>query len=292
MIRFFKKYYPFAKAGFLNFLAYKFVVFCWLIVSILSTIVTFFVWTAVFKSYAESSGMLINDVILNGFHYKEMISYSVIIFIASFCTMNDETMDRMSDEIKDGSIAMQLIKPISYRIRFIFASIGNLVSINLIMGIPLVAIGYTTLMLLGFIEYVSVLDIVIRVLCFFLAELVACLLIDGFNYIFGLFTFYTMASFGLFNVKNVIQNFLAGTLIPISFFANSNIGWIRGFGRIFEFSPFVFMAQFPTYILINRISYIEIAQSFGIALIWIFAFELIGGLLYHHAIKNVVIQGG
>ncbi|MGN1295771.1 MAG: ABC transporter permease [Bacilli bacterium] len=292
MISFFKKYLPFARASFLDLLAYKFTIFCWLIVDILSILVSFFVWTAVFSSSSLSGGIPLDQVNINGFTYKEMISYVVIIFLFSVCVNTSNTMDSICNEVKDGSIAMQLIKPISYRIRFIFSSLGTLVSINLLMGLPLLIISYLVLSLCGFIPFLGVGNLLIRCGLFFVSEIIACLLTDSFNYIFGIFSFYTLASFGLFNIKNGIQNFLSGTLIPMTFMKNSSWGVVRSIGMVLDYSPFVYMAQYPTYILMGKIDYMTSVNSLLIALCWLLVFELIGHLLYSNAIKKVIIQGG
>ena len=156
MISFIKKYLPFARASFLDLLAYKFVIFCWLIVDILSILVSFFVWTAVFSSSSASGGIPLDQVVINGFTYNEMISYVLIIFLFSICVNTSNTMDAISSEVQDGSIAMQLIKPISYRVRFIFSSLGTLFSVNILLGIPLLIVSYTVLTLCGFIPFLGV----------------------------------------------------------------------------------------------------------------------------------------
>lgn len=292
MISFIKKYLPFARASFLDLLAYKFVIFCWLIVDILSILVSFFVWTAVFSSSSASGGIPLDQVVINGFTYNEMISYVLIIFLFSICVNTSNTMDAISSEVQDGSIAMQLIKPISYRVRFIFSSLGTLFSVNILLGIPLLIVSYTVLTLCGFIPFLGVGNLLIKSGLFFLAEIIACLLTDSFNYIFGIFSFYTLASFGLFNIKNGIQNFLSGTLIPMTFMKNSSWSIVRNIGMVLDYSPFVYMAQYPTFILMGKIDYLTSVNSLLIAIAWLVAFELIGHLLYSNAIKKVIIQGG
>lgn len=292
MISFLKKYLPFARASFLDLLAYKFTIFCWLIVDILSILVSFFVWTAVFFSASSGVGLPIDQVTINGFTYKEMISYVLIIFLFTICVNTSDTMDAICSEVKDGSIAMQLIKPISYRIRFIFSSLGRLISINLLIGLPLLTISYLVLVLNGFIPFLGVGNLLLRICLFFVSEIIACLLTDSFNYIFGIFSFYTLASFGLFNIKNGIQNFLSGTLIPMTFMKNSSWGIVRNIGKVLDYSPFVYMAQYPTYILMGKIDYLTTINSLLIALGWLLVFEVIGYILYSNAIKKIIIQGG
>ena len=292
MKSFFKKYLPFARASFMDFIAYKTTIFIWLFIDVLSILLTVFVWTAVYNSHASSTGVDLYSVVLNGFTYKEIVSYNIIIFIFSFSVFGGGTSDTISNEIKDGTIAVQLIKPINYRNRFIFSYIGNLISANLIIGIPLLSVSYIVLSVIGFIPFNGILDLFCRLVILILFEIIACILNDSFNFIFGILAFYTNASFGLFQIKNAVQGFLSGTLIPMSFIASSSILWIKGLGTILDYSPFVYMAQYPTYLVIGRITPLHALASLGIAILWLFAFELIGRLAYAHATKKLIIQGG
>ena len=114
-----KKYKAFTKTGIMNIFAYKFNIFSWLLVSASSLICLFFLWQAVYNSSM--------DAVINGYTFKELISYTIIVHIFGF-TMIGETMDTISDEIKKGQISMSLIKPISYRLRFTFGAFGALIA--------------------------------------------------------------------------------------------------------------------------------------------------------------------
>ncbi len=273
----FKRYKAFLKTGILNVFAYKFNIFSWLLVVSSSLLCLFFLWSAVFTNSA-------NDVI-NGFTFKEIVSYTIFVNIFSFTIGGSETTDIITDEIQNGQIAMSLIKPISYRLRFTFSALGGLIASDLIIGIPVMVIATTALSLNGFISLPSPGRFVLIIVFFIIAQILAKLLYDSIDYIFGLVSFYTMASFGLFQIKDVIVNFLAGTLIPISFFPEA-------VGKVVNYLPFVGMAQNPTLIYLGRMGLSEAVFSIILQVLWLIALEIFAHFFYLKAIKIVTIQGG
>ena len=78
----------------------------------------------------------------------------------------------------------------------------------------------------------------------------------------------------------------------MTFMKNSSWSIVRNIGMVLDYSPFVYMAQYPTFILMGKIDYLTSVNSLLIAIAWLVAFELIGHLLYSNAIKKVIIQGG
>ena len=69
-------------------------------------------WVAIYRNSPNDS--------INGYTLNEMLTYVCFINVGGFGVSAGDTHGKISDEIKDGTIAMQLIKPISYRLRFIF----------------------------------------------------------------------------------------------------------------------------------------------------------------------------
>lgn len=257
--------------------AYKFNILSWLLIISFECIWMVFMWTAVYKNSA--------DTVINGFNFKQMISYVLITFIFSFTLGSSNTIDTICDEIRKGQIAMFLIKPISYRIRFTFSMLGSLFTANLIITIPFLTIIFIVLIVKGFIVISSVSVFIINILLFFVSQLLAALLLDAINYMCGIICFYTLAIFGLFQIKETIINFLSGGLIPLAFFPF----WAR---NILNYSPFAGITQNPAFILLGRLSFSQAMFTILIQIIWIVALELINHLLFNHAIKKITIQGG
>ena len=120
---------------------------------------------------------------------------------------------------------------------------------------------------------------------FLISQLIATMLNDVLNYIFGILCFYTTAGFGLNTIRQVIVNFLSGTLIPLSFFPGI-------FERIVSLMPFAGMAQNPVLIMLMKVSYLDALKLIGLSFIWLLILELLAWLLFNHASKKVTVQGG
>lgn len=273
----FRRYNAFMKTGILNIFAYKFNIFSWLLVVASSLLCLFFLWAAVFNNSPVD--------VINGFTFNEIISYTIIVNIFGFTMGGGETTDVITDEIQNGQIAMSLIKPISYRLRFVFSTLGGLLASNLIVGFPLLIASTILLTVNGFMTIESPMKFIIMLIFFLIAQIIAKMLYDVIDYIFGIISFYTMAAFGLNQIKEVVTNFLSGMLIPIAFFPE----WMA---NIINYLPFVGMAQNPALIYLGKMSVSEALFSIGLQILWLVILETFAHFFYLKAIKIVTIQGG
>lgn len=275
-----KKYKPFFRAGAMDTMAYRFNILMWVAVTVFEVACLVFLWLAVYRS---SEGGI--DAMIHGFTYKEMIVYVVLTTIFGFVTFGSETLWVINNDIKQGTIGNFVIKPISYRGKFVAANLGNYFTLLIMFGIPLYAIALTVFGLLGFLPILSPWDFIAHLGLFLVAGLLACLLNDVLAYIFGVLCFYTSSGWGLNQLKTTVVSFLSGALLPLAFFPPI-------FRDIVGYMPFAGMSQNPILILMMKYDYLEAAKVIGIALAWLIVLELLAKLLFHHAIKKVTVQGG
>ena len=275
-----KKYKPFFRVGLMDLLAYKFNLIVWFIVSVFEVLVVLFLWIAVYKNSSEG----INSVI-NGFTFKEMIVYMVMINIFNFVTVGNNTLWTIDSEIKEGTIDLAFVKPISYRLRFIATTLGGLLGTTIMFGLPCFTIAYLIFYLIGFITIPSFWIFLIYLLLFFIAQIIAAILYDTIDYIFGILCFYTSAGFGINQIKNVIVAFLSGTLIPLSFFPN-------GLSKIVNVLPFANMASNPIQIMMMKVEFTDAFKIVGMGIFWLVILEIIAHLLFSHASKKITVHGG
>ena len=275
-----KKYKPFLRASAMDVMAYKFNILVWVIVTLFEVACLVFLWFAVYQS---SEGGI--DASINNFTYKEMISYVVLTTIFGFVTFNNDTLWIINNDIRKGTIGNYLIKPISYRGKFVASNIGALLIMTSIFGIPLYSIGLGVLIGIGFLPIVSVWEFIAHIGLFLVAGVLACLINDTIAYIFGILCFYTTSAWGLNSLKTTIIAFLSGTLLPLAFFPPI-------FRDIVGYMPFAGLSQNPVLILMMKYDYFESAKVILIALAWLVILELFSKLLFCHAIKKVTVQGG
>lgn len=275
-----KKYKPFFRAGLMDLLAYKFSLFIWLFVTIFEVAVVIFLWIAVYKNSVDGI-----DSIINGFTFKEMICYMVMINLLTFVTTSGNTLWTINTEIKEGTISMAFVKPISYRFRFIATTLGNLFGTSIIIGLPCFTIAYLIFYLIDFIVIESIWVFILHILLFVIAQIIAAVLADVIDYIFGILCFYTSSGFGISQIKNIITSFLSGALLPLAFFPES----IRDI--IFNL-PFAGIGSNPILIMLMKVDLLESLKLIGISIIWLVILELFAAFLFNRASKKITVHGG
>ena len=275
-----KKYKPFLRASAMDLMAYKFNILIWVIVTIFEVACLVFLWLAVYSS--SEGGM---DASINGFTYKEMIAYVVLTTVFGFVTFNNDTMWYINQDIIKGTIGNYVIKPISYRGKFVASNLGSFLMMGLLFGLPLYGISLGVLIGIGFLPVVSVWDFIAHIGLFLVSSVLACLLNDTIAYLFGILCFYTSSAWGLNSLKTTVISFLSGALLPLAFFPPI-------FRDIVGYMPFAGMSQNPILILMMKYDYWQSLKVILISLAWLIILELFVKLLFSHAIKKVTVQGG
>lgn len=276
----FKKYLPFFKASSMDLMAFKFNILIWLIISALQVVCVVCLWIGVYQS--SINGV---DSVINGFAFKEMLMYIVMVNIFGFTVMDGTTLFIINEEIKDGTIAMSFIKPTSYRLRFVFSNLGAVSTLFLMFGVPCFTAAYLIFYFIGFLIVESWYMLLIHILLFLISALLASMINDVFSYIFGVLCFYTSAGWGLNQLKQVIMRFLSGTLIPLSFMPNV-------MQNILKYSPFAGLAQNPVLIMLMKVDVFESLSMIGLSFVWLVALEVFAHFLFAHASKKITVHGG
>ena len=276
----FKKYRPFIRASAMDMMAWRFNILVWVIVTVFEVACLIFLWLAV---YSSSEGGI--DASINGFTYKEMITYVVLTTVFGFVTFNNDTLWNINQDIRKGTIGNYVIKPISYRGKFVASNIGAFLMMSIVFGIPLYGISLGVLIGIGFLTIPSIWGFIAHIGLFLVSSIIACLLNDTIAYLFGILCFYTTSAWGLNSLKTTVISFLSGTLLPLAFFPPI-------FKDIVGYMPFAGMSQNPILILMMKYDYIESLKVIAIAFAWLIILEAFVKLLFSQAIKKVTVQGG
>ena len=272
-----KKYIPFFKAGMMEEMSYKAAIFSWLGISVLQLACIVFLWISVFANSTSD--------VINGFTFPQMIVYFVMANIFAFTSLETSTLQTIDDEIKDGTIAISFIKPISYRLRFLATALGGCLLRWIILGVPCMIVAFVVFINMGYMTIESPGRFILSIILFILCGIFAMLISDTINYICGICCFYTTAAWGLNQTKTVVVNFFSGVFIPLSFFPGV-------FGDIASLLPFAGLTQNPVLILMQTATINEAVMYVVKNIIWFIIFEIIAKLLFIHASKKVTVQGG
>ena len=111
-----RPYLPFTRNVFQRLISYKANAILFMFGDFLMLAVTYYLWKAIYGSTIET--------VLNGFTFNEMIIYLFISFLTSVMISVDISYE-ISREVKDGSIAINLVRPINYEKRMFFQGLGN-----------------------------------------------------------------------------------------------------------------------------------------------------------------------
>ena len=214
-----------------------------------------------------------------------MITYVVLTTVFGFVTFNNDTLWYINNDINKGTIGNYVIKPISYRGKFVASNLGAFLMMAVVFGVPLYGISLGVLIGIGFLSITSIWTFFAHIGLFLIASIIACLLNDTIAYIFGVLCFYTTSAWGLNSLKTTVISFLSGALLPLAFFPPI-------FKDIVSYMPFAGMSQNPILILMMKYDYLESLKVILIAFVWLILLELFAKLLFNHAIKKVTVQGG
>lgn len=248
-------------------IAYRVHVWTFMIMQCLMMISISFFWKAVYGDAVTA-----HDVTGN-----QMITYTIIsTLMNSLFYMGVE--DRISDAVKNGSIATDMIKPINLFSLYLAEDIGNIVIHFFISTIPIFAVGT---LIYGLPKPASAEH--------FLVFLISFILGYGINWTFSA-TFamisFTAISLGpAFSVKYHFVNMLSGAIIPIWFFPK----WLQ---NVVNCLPFVYIYQSPLSIYIGKYDIPECIRMIGIQAIWFIVLMLIFYYAQKRATSRVLVQGG
>jgi len=124
-----KIYTPFTNSTIQAVMTYKMNFIMGLLGSGLTAIITFYLWKAIFESSGGNN--------IRGFTFDEMIIYILISLITVRLT-NNYVEYMVSEDVKSGSLAMNLIKPINYFLRLLFTAIGETIGKSILVNGPMI----------------------------------------------------------------------------------------------------------------------------------------------------------
>lgn len=272
MRKFLKVYTPFTKAGILQTMAYRFNFLFFLIGEMFKCFIMYYVWRAVFESSNSSTFM--------GFSMIDMTVYLFISFLTGYLTYSDGAY-AVGEEIRDGSIAMRMIKPVSFDMTFLFQEIGNRCIVVLVVLVP-ICVGVE---IYKFIVTGTVMFNPINFGLFMVSTLIAYLISFYFNVCYGFMAFFLKNLWGSNILKEVIVDFLSGATIPLAFMPEA-------LKNVLTFLPFSSLNYTPVMIYMGMYSLQKSLALIVLQLFWLGCFVLLSKFIWHSAIKRLAVQGG
>lgn len=272
MRRFIKTYKPFTRAGLQQAFAYRANFIFFLLGEIMQCFIMYFVWKAVFMNTADNNFM--------GFTMDQMIVYLFITFLTGYLTYSDGSY-AVGEEIRDGNIAMRMLKPCSFDMSFLFQEFGNKIISLSFMFVPIVlGVEIYRYFLCGQIMFCP-----INFLLYVVSLVLAYLISFYFNVCYGFLAFFLKNLWGTNILKEVVVNFLSGATIPLAFMPSV-------LASVLNFLPFASLSYTPVMIYMGMYTPQKTALSILLQVFWLVAFWGVSKLIWSGAMKKVSIQGG
>ena len=269
---FFRTYKPFTRAGVQEMMTYRANFICHFIGNILSAFIMYFVWQSVFLSSDSDTFM--------GFNMENMVVYLFITFLTDYKTYSDGAWT-VGEEIKDGSIAMRMIRPCSFEMCFLFQELGTRIVCASIIFVPMV-LGVE---IYRFAVNGAVCFQIVNFLLYLLSMTIAYMISFYFNVCYGFMAFFFKNLWGTEIIKDTLVSFLSGGLIPLAFLPS-------GLAAVLDVLPFASLRYTPVMIYMGMYSAGEIAWHIGLQLFWMLAMWGLSKLVWRSAVRHLTVQGG
>lgn len=254
-----------ASLSFRTGLTYRAATILRIVSNVFVTLVYIFLWLALFQGKTE----------INGFQKNEMIQYVIATRMLKLLYPYSAS-DNYGSLIKSGKIFSWLLKPIPLEVHLLSQSIGTMGYNLCFYCTPAVCL------LIAFIDLPSLKIAQYGVVIIWFAS--AYLFLFLLECCVGVISYYTTSLWGINQFKAAILGFLAGELLPLSFYPSF-------FLNIFEKLPFVSVYYVPIAILLGKVNNFPLLEF---CILWgsILVLCEVYGFLRRRMQKHIMIQGG
>lgn len=267
MIRYFKKYRGFIRCAVSAKLNYRSRLITTVIISAMEMIASIFLWNALFKE----------QTVINGYAWNDTIIYYMVAFVMN-ATLAYNTESNISSSVLDGSIAMDLIKPISYQSRCFFQTIGS----SIVEGSVALVFAAIAMLLLCDVGGVVTFS---RLMLLLISGILAFVVKFCISYIAGLCCFFTSNGVGIIYMRQVVTDIFSGALLPLSFYPM----WFQKVAAVLPFQAVVYT---PAQIFLGRMQEREIVHVLLLQVFWIVVLWAFGHFFFRLSVQKITIQGG
>ncbi len=267
MIRFFRKYKGFAGCTISTRLNYRGALLMNIVNASVSLVASLFLWNVLFQEQS----------VISGYTRDDMIVYLMIVFLMQ-SILGNGTEWEIAGSVLEGSIIMDLIKPISFQSRCLFQTIGSAAAEGAVAAF---VTGTAAVCLCDLGKYLAP----ERFFLFAVSILMAFFVKFCISYLAGLCCFFTSNGYGVIYMRQVITDIFSGALLPLSFYPE----W---FEKIAKVLPFQSIMYTPTQIFLGRTEGAQAVNMLLLQLVWVIVLWVFGYFFFRFAIRRVTIQGG
>jgi len=204
-----------------------------------------------------------------------MITYATVSLLMSLILEVDGTR-LIREKLREGTIATDLMKPISVPLYFFSDGIGQTM-LHAVLVIPSLLFA----LLLVRIDVPPVATVAVFAVSFLLGYCVNFFL----NFLMNSIAFWTLETFAVQLVVRWVSDLLSGQIIPLTFFPGV-------VGRLVFALPFAAIYSTPLLIYVGVIPRAQWLIYLAVQGIWLVLFGAMSMLVWRAASRRVVVQGG
>ncbi|OIJ21211.1 daunorubicin ABC transporter permease [Anaerobacillus alkalidiazotrophicus] len=261
------KYLEMIRVRFLMMLAYRTNYYSGILIYSINIGAYYFLWTAIYGGKEEIQGLSV----------IQMTTYVAVAWMARAFYFNN--IDReIAAEIKDGKVAIEMIRPYNYLGMKTMQGLGEGVFRLLFFSVPGMFI-VAFLFPLNFSANLTTWGL------FFISLLFSFIVNTQINLLTGIMTFFLFNNSGLIRAKRVVIDLFSGLLLPISFYPI----WAQ---TVMTYLPFQAISYIPSMIFTEGFVGQEIYSALILQMIWVAILLIPIQLLWLIAKKQLIVQGG
>jgi ABC-2 type transport system permease protein len=227
----------------------------------------YFLWSSIYGTSSVIHGLTFSQT----FVYLAFASSMFILFK----TYSDWILSR---RILDGSIIVDLFRPIDFQLQLLSRAAGFALANFTIVTLPSLAV---VMLVVG-----SALPIGIGWLFFPIALVLAFCLSFTLDYVVGLSSFYTASLWGISMTKEIIVTLLSGALVPLQFFPEA-------VQQVLRFLPFQAIYNIPVMLITQpNLGVGDYLQMLAVQMVWLVVLWGLSRLFFNKAIRVLTVAGG
>jgi ABC-2 type transport system permease protein len=262
-------YVELIRIRFLTMLAYRVNYYSGILIYALNIGSNYFIWKATYQYSGSGS--------IGGMSFAQMTTYTVVGWMARAFYFNNLDRD-IAAEIRDGSVAIQFIRPYNYIVVKIMQGLGE--------GLFRLLLFMTPGMIVVSLLFPVQLPTDPRQWALFLVMLFFAFLINSqLNIVTGLSAFFLENNEGLMRMKRIAVDLFSGLIVPISLFPD----WAAA---LLKLLPFQAITYLPGSVFTGKDTGAAAWQALGVQALWFVLLLIPIRLLWRKARTRLFVQGG
>lgn len=221
--------------------------------------------------------LLGSDRSVKGISFPDMVNFVIINLIVN-SLVRASMADSIAARIRDGSIAIDFIRPVSLKRFLIAENLGGNLFMTVFNTLPVCAV---SVLFLGFrLPSASV-----NLILFIVSLILGIILSYSINYMLGLLVFWFKTGFHIRWILGACTDLFAGSIVPLWFYPDF-------FYKLAMVMPFRLISFEPISIYLGKVSAMQALNTILLQLMWIVGLTVLEKIIWSKAQQVVTVQGG